>query len=280
MPNQTNNFLQDNAMAHAALGSCVRRAIPLREGDAPLGRHAAFTLTEVVVAMAIIAILAGLMLFGMKSISNAAKRNATRVTLQNASGMLTEWLQVMKSDAGALSYLSSSQQISADSVGRVAPDDAGRTGTAVQATAAAFKRFRQAPSAQKMFQQLPPDQLMTEGGWTTILDGWRNPILFVPAGGLYNVSIGSQPNCTITSMAVIPKQVLLWNSGSGYSEGDYVYYPQTSTVFLAQRSISAGGPVPSSNSSWIAMPARPFFASAGPDGDFATGDDNVYSFEN
>jgi hypothetical protein len=24
---------------------------------------------------------------------------------------------------------------------------------------------------------------------------------------------------------------------------------------------------------------RPFFASAGPDGDFQTGDDNVYSFE-
>ena len=27
------------------------------------------------------------------------------------------------------------------------------------------------------------------------------------------------------------------------------------------------------------VPNRPFWASAGPDGDFATGDDNIYSFE-
>ena len=29
----------------------------------------------------------------------------------------------------------------------------------------------------------------------------------------------------------------------------------------------------------VSRTGRPFFASAGPDGDFSTGDDNVYSFE-
>jgi hypothetical protein len=29
----------------------------------------------------------------------------------------------------------------------------------------------------------------------------------------------------------------------------------------------------------VVQPGRPFWASAGPDGDFAKGDDNIYSFE-
>jgi hypothetical protein len=30
---------------------------------------------------------------------------------------------------------------------------------------------------------------------------------------------------------------------------------------------------------YVTQIGRPFFASAGPDGDFATGDDNIYSFQ-
>ena len=57
------------------------------------------------------------------------------------------------------------------------------------------------------------------------------------------------------------------------------------------RSLTATSGTPTSNTSvWEQLPVnynpvirspdnRPFFASAGPDGDFSKGDDNLYSFE-
>jgi len=81
-----------------------------------------------------------------------------------------------------------------------------------------------------------------------VLDAWNNPIIFVGSDGLSGVRFDSQksgagtPTRRVTSTGVIA---------------------DTPAVTAANRS-----------KSW-----RPFFASAGPDGDFATGDDNVYSFE-
>jgi hypothetical protein len=75
-----------------------------------------------------------------------------------------------------------------------------------------------------------------------VLDGWGNPMIFVPAGGL-RVTFASRNNApaVVTSAGV---------------------YDPT----------NAGTPNPP-------IGVRPFFASAGPDGDFSKGDDNIYSFE-
>lgn len=69
-----------------------------------------------------------------------------------------------------------------------------------------------------------------------LLDGWGNPIIFVPASGL---------------------KVLLMNGGTTYDSTNTNLKLQTVT----------------------APDHRPFWASAGPDGDFTRGDDNLYSFE-
>jgi hypothetical protein len=69
-------------------------------------------------------------------------------------------------------------------------------------------------------------------GQPVILDGWGNPILFCPSGGLLNVCV----NVKNTTSPQIP---LVITSPDG----------------------------------------RPFWASAGPDGDFVKGDDNIYSFQ-
>ena len=70
-----------------------------------------------------------------------------------------------------------------------------------------------------------------------MLDGWSNPILFIPPGGLRTTIEGQKK--IVTSGGVV-------NDSPGPGE---TY------------------PVPGS---------RAFFASAGPDGDFSQGDDNVY----
>jgi prepilin-type N-terminal cleavage/methylation domain-containing protein len=78
------------------------------------------------------------------------------------------------------------------------------------------------------FAVLPPAAGTTFG--PVLLDGWGNPIIFVPASGLSNVYTSTNTS----SPALLP-------------------------------------PIQSPDH-------RPFWVSAGPDGDFVRGDDNIYSF--
>ena len=89
-----------------------------------------------------------------------------------------------------------------------------------------------------------------------LLDGWDNPIIFVPAGGL------------VTKV-------------SGTPDGSPVLVRSSGTIVLDGKPYTAKNPPPLKDSD------RPFWASAGPDGDFYGssltktngGDDNIYSFQ-
>jgi type II secretory pathway pseudopilin PulG len=83
-------------------------------------------------------------------------------------------------------------------------------------------------------------------GQAVILDGWSNPIIFVPVGGMV-VNIKDPTN---TSQTI---QFVVRSSGT---------FP---VAQLPQHPITALD--------------RPFFASAGQDADFTQGEDNVYSFQ-
>jgi prepilin-type N-terminal cleavage/methylation domain-containing protein len=81
-----------------------------------------------------------------------------------------------------------------------------------------------------------------------LLDGWGNPIYFVPSGGVANVLFSGDTNYPPTSNT--PTWHVISSSGthgSGYTG---------------------------------ASSDRPFFMSGGPDDDVSRGDDNVYSFGN
>ena len=84
------------------------------------------------------------------------------------------------------------------------------------------------------------------------MDAWGNPIIFVGSQGLKGVYVGKKPNTygTIAQDFDPPRQMIVTSAGT--------IDPKITTA------IPAG--------------VRPFFASAGPDGNFHTGDDNVYSF--
>jgi hypothetical protein len=101
-----------------------------------------------------------------------------------------------------------------------------------------------------------------------ILDAWGNPIIFVPATGLINVYTGAgTPDATV---ATLPPPVAFIPAGlrslppitSPEGQNDPNYGPPVQNVFPG-----------------VKPPGRPFFVSAGPDGDLSTGDDNLYSFE-
>jgi type II secretory pathway pseudopilin PulG len=95
-----------------------------------------------------------------------------------------------------------------------------------------------------------------------LLDAWNNPIIFVPASGLINVYsnvVKSPPHIdAITALPNSPAGPLTLN------------LPMISTTPITVDRLLP--PLQSPDH-------RPFFVSAGPDGDLSTGDDNLYSYE-
>ena len=150
-------------------------------------------------------------------------------------------------------------------------------------TQAVMGLLRQAPANKTTLAQLPQSQLIEEvptaisdalGNGNPpklnqsqgtrrldpplVLDAWGNPIMFVPAGGLCGDGAGAaSPNS-------------MWLGGAAGSTGalEVIAQTQTNQVFGANQR----GPIKSPD-------GRPFWCSAGPDGNFCTADDNIYSFE-
>ncbi len=104
------------------------------------------------------------------------------------------------------------------------------------------------------------DETAYPHGAPLLLDGWGNPIIFVPASGLH---------------------VKLLNGQGSYLSADPPGVTSTSTNSQEYIIVSPEGHVTNQGSSnpYCDRPGRPFFASAGPDGDFTKGDDNIYSFD-
>jgi type II secretory pathway pseudopilin PulG len=102
------------------------------------------------------------------------------------------------------------------------------------------------------------DETASPRGVPLLIDGWSNPIIYVPASGL--------------------RVKLL----SGY--GGYTTFAANPTQAAAQNYIvvSPEGHVTGNGTAnpYVDHLGKPFFASAGPDGDFTKGDDNLYSFNN
>lgn len=89
-----------------------------------------------------------------------------------------------------------------------------------------------------------------------LVDSWGNPIIYVPPAGLSGITFKDrQPPLGATSWVITSARArVMYNSSSKTNPQDADYY-----------NFDPG--------------ATGFWASAGPDGDFTTGDDNLYSFE-
>jgi hypothetical protein len=120
-----------------------------------------------------------------------------------------------------------------------------------------------------------------------------------------------------TAGSMSPSDVPVWSASRAYGVGDIVRFPANSTTLYraavahtnsqppSANWVAHSGPVPALLDGWskaiayipgggltdmkradqnnqtvVSPDGRPFWVSAGPDGDFQTHDDNVYSFEN
>jgi prepilin-type N-terminal cleavage/methylation domain-containing protein len=247
-------------------------------------RRRGITLIEVMVVISIILVLIGLFLAGAKHWTDSANRNATNLQMEK----LNAWLSEMQ--GGSPNFLTNPANawfmdttiaplpppLDASVYGNVTPDYESTTDTwivgsttitlanpssrarAIRDTAVGIMfRLGINGNIAKELQSLPAGQVISFNPTTNppysnpvtltapvitapiptpsatltrfppvLLDGWNNPIIFVPASGLQKVYVGGSATPVI------------------------IQSPDN----------------------------RPFWASAGPDGDFTRGDDNIYSF--
>jgi len=89
-----------------------------------------------------------------------------------------------------------------------------------------------------------------------VLDAWGNPIIFVGSRGLAGVNLAKK------------------SGTSGIDDADF----EKRNMRVTSAAVVADSPTLDTS---VTLPSgvRPFFASAGPDGNFRTGDDNIYSFQ-
>lgn len=116
-----------------------------------------------------------------------------------------------------------------------------------------------------LFPDTPVDTTPPGGDWVAdngpaapvMLDAWGNPIIFVPGTGLRVRLLNGEKELKTDTSPESLKQTWIIVSPEGK---------------VKDNGTGAAPPV-------VTQPGRPFFASAGPDGDFAKGDDNIYSFQ-
>jgi len=248
---------------------------------------------ELMVAIGILIILVGILMFGIKQITGTSKASETRVALENCRGMLSDldataklgsrnapiqWYQPSQAPGPAtpvdLANVTDPDIDFWHMPGKfTGPPDHGlpifaptsvKDGETARTkdpyilnTARAMSKIMSMTANRTKVQNLPPNRLfklpsnpavgankVDESQYPIVLDGWGNPILFVPASGMRDVKLNGVTNNN--GMRLVTSSKLRDNSANDW----------------ANQAVD-----------------RPFFASAGPDGDFSTGDDNIYSFE-
>lgn len=158
-----------------------------------------------------------------------------------ATGQTLENLAAMLTEYGTARSLREFQGGPIEAPGSVQEGAAGRYSQAVKETVEAYARMMQVPTIRQAMQRLPTDQLMSPE--EAQKNGMRTDVRAVLDA--WNNPIIYVPTGGLSGVNVAKSQRLITTSGEPTSRMN-----------------------------------RPFFASAGPDGDFAKGDDNVYSFEN
>jgi len=241
-----------------------------------------FTTIELIMAISILMLLAGLVVVGFNVVGNSGKKNATKIALESYRAMLGEldaaaMLQRVKDlygpdygkkamqAPGSVALAPGSVATDADRIAAVFAPGLGPKG--LGNTANVLTQLYAMPRNRQILQALPAEKIVKvfnphpnpPGSVNVVIvlvDGWGNPLIFVPPGGLMEVRFKDGSVRKVTSVGVV-------NNNTDPP-------PPGATAFFA----SAG---PDGIFGWVNVDREDEFK---PGEDIVGGDDNVYSFEN
>lgn len=222
-----------------------------------------FTMIEILTVVAIIALLATITVVGMNAVGGNAKEKQTRTVLEVLRSTLAQAVPLDDAKANDKFY------------GNFLPTKYGTPATkSVSAGALAtdtkthdvIKYLSSNAGAKAAIQGLPTQLRKTVGDVTIPLDAWGNEIRFV-FGKIRVV----QGDSLVTDST-------LGGLGGMYSKSAEQYWPGQSS-YTPPASAGTMNPRPNNELALQAPDKGPFWVSAGPDGNFETHDDNLYSFE-
>jgi prepilin-type N-terminal cleavage/methylation domain-containing protein len=217
-------------------------------------RRRGFTLSEILIVIGIILLLMGVFLVAIRKPSNTAKTQLTKVIMSNIKSEMDELKRVNAMDKLDVIYptpMTQTQGMIFENMTWKMPN--AESLAVLNNTGAAMKVLQIIPANKTLMTQVSRDRVATlPNGNILFLDGWGNPILFIPKTGFPLEK----------DMFGLPKGGLL-----------------TSVGILANKPDGTHPSIPAN--------AKPFWMSAGPNGDF--GDlalrnakkpmDNICSFE-
>lgn len=219
----------------------------MQGADVKVRRHG-FTLVELLVAIGIVALLMTIAVAAYRGLTNSGKVNQTRVTINALQGMMA----ALDREAGfrivdpfnpkSLKYRSPYQlpDMKAIDATEDASARAGKVTGVVERELVVMQALTRIPDNKKTLQQLPSQFVKTPGG------------------------LGADPPKLIQAVREQISAVDAWGRFLIFAPAEGVTELTVAKVKLDV---------------FKAPDGRPFIISAGPDGDFRTGDDNIYSFQ-
>jgi type II secretory pathway pseudopilin PulG len=268
-----------------------------------------FSLIEILVVIGLIALLSTLLLIGIGKLQTNSRRQATRLAFQNLQAMYSEWdasnrhhfLNYQDTNTGLYPV-----DVSAPSPGDVTTSGADRQGTAVLATRDIMALMKQMPTNAAAMGKLSASAFTTLPAAPIAAAPWNSntyPIytrVYVqqqataanpfPMNYFYTAVAINWSTSPLSSTAPQPSppNSQFWIASSADATVPVLLDGWGNPIIFVPGGVLGDGAMPADTGSLIAggnsttaksPDGRPFWASAGPDGNFSTGDDNLYSFE-
>jgi len=196
-------------------------------------------MVEILITIGVIILLVGIGVIAYRGLDKMASERATHTTLDNANAMLAEYEHggslgnlLLPDPTNPSNFWTATQQTFIDTTNPavklddVGPSSGNRANAITQNGAVVF-RLSRLPKNKSSLSALPQKSLLDQPAGSTagapaFADGWRNPILFCPAGGIQVYLRFGEPSQTKTVITA-PDHRPFWVSAgpdADFSKGD------------------------------------------------------------